>query len=82
MTLGIYGTSLCGSATARSETAAWITLPPAQGVSGDSVTIQGRGWPPGSEVTVFVARDAGNDEPAARLRLGKIETSRAGAFEL
>lgn|GEM_PF-2214124 len=46
------------------------------------MTIQGRGWPPRSEITVFVARHAGIDEAAVRLRLGKIETSRAGAFEL
>ncbi len=82
VSLGIYGTSLGGSASAQAAAGARITLSPARGVAGDSVTIQGRGWPPRSEITVYVATDADNDDATVRLRLGKIETSRAGAFEL
>ena len=82
VTLGIYGTSIGGSASARGATGARITLLPARGVPGDAVTVQGRGWPPRSEITVYVATHARDDEATVRLRLGKIETSRAGTFEL
>ena len=82
VTLGIYGTSIGGSTSARGASGARITLLPASGVPGDSVTIQGRGWPPKSEITIYVARQDESGQAAGRLRLGKIEASRAGAFEL
>lgn len=82
VTLGIYGTSLGGSVSAQGATGAQITLLPARGSPGESVTIQGRGWPPKGEIIFYVARGDTAEDAGARLRLGTIEASRAGTFEM
>ncbi len=80
--LGAYGTALGGSASTTGESGASFTLLPAGGPPGEAVSIQGRGWPARTDVVIFLSSTETEKSGGVRVRLGKIETSRSGTFEM
>jgi 5-hydroxyisourate hydrolase-like protein (transthyretin family) len=80
--LGAYGTALGGSASTTGESGASPTLLPAGGPPGEAVSIQGRGWPARTDVVIFLSSTETEESGGVRVRLGKIETSRSGTFEM
>lgn len=80
--LGAYGTALGGSTSTTGASGAQLTLMPSGGLPGELVTIQGRGWPARTEIVLFLSHDGGERPDSVRVRLGTIETSRSGTFEM
>ncbi len=79
--LGAYGSAIGGSAKSVSESGAEINLTPSEGLPGSPVRIEGRKWPPRSEVAIFARRPEQRDD-APRLAIARAISSRNGAFAL
>ena len=81
--LGVYGSSLGGSAKSVAGSGAELRLLPARGFAGSAVAIQGRQWPPRKTVSLYVRRpDRGSTIGSLRLRIDQVVASRSGSFEV
>ena len=79
--LGAYGSAIGGTVSSTSKSGAEINLSPAEGLPGSPVRIEGRKWPPRSEVAVF-ARRSGELDDSRRFSIAKAISSRNGTFAL
>ncbi len=79
--LGAYGSAIGGTVKAVSESGAEINLTPSEGLPGSPVRIEGRKWPPRSEVAIFARRPEQRDS-VPRLAIARAISSRNGAFAL
>ena len=79
--LGAYGSAIGGTVTSTGESGAEINLTPSEGLPGSPVRIEGRKWPPRSEVAIF-ARRSGQLGDVPRLSIAKAISSRSGTFAL
>ena len=71
--LGVYGSSLGGSAKSVAGSGAELRLLPARGFAGSAVAIQGRQWPPRKTVSLYVRRpDLGSTFGSLRLRIDQV----------
>ena len=79
--LGAYGSAIGGTVKSVSESGAEINLTPSEGLPGSPVRIEGRKWPPRSEVAIFARRPEQRDS-VPRLAIARAISSRNGAFAL
>ncbi len=79
--LGAYGSAIGGTVKSVSESGAEINLTPSEGLPGSPVRIEGRKWPPRSEVAIFARRPEQLDS-VPRLAIARAISSRNGAFAL
>src|SRR3990172_5064642 len=78
--LGIYGESLGGEAVSIGRGGARLTLRPAEAKPGQEFTVEGKNWPPRSEIRLELRAPAGDEE--RRIPLALAVTSRNGSFAL
>ena len=79
--LGAYGSAIGGTVRSASKSGAEINLTPSEGLPGSPVRIEGRKWPPRSEVAIFARRPEQRGD-ARRLSIARAISSRNGAFAL
>ncbi len=79
--LGAYGSAIGGTVKSVSESGAEINLTPSEGLPGSPVRIEGRKWPPRSEVAIFARRPEQRDS-VPRLAIARAISSRNGTFAL
>lgn len=81
--LGVYGSSLGGSANSFAGSGAELRLLPASGFAGAAVAIQGRQWPPRKTVSLYVRRPELNSSIGSlRVRIDQVVASRSGSFQV
>ena len=79
--LGAYGQSLGGASTGRTEQGAELTVLPALGRPGETLRINGSGWPPRTEIRLDFTRATRDGQTAGPpISFGGIYTSRSGTF--
>ena len=79
--LGAYGSAIGGTVRSTSESGAEINVSPAEGLPGSPVRIEGRKWPPRSEVAIFAHR-SGKPGDSRRFAIARAISSRNGSFAL
>ncbi len=79
--LGAYGSAIGGTVRSASKSGAEINLTPSEGLPGSPVHIEGRKWPPRSEVAIFARRPEQRGD-ARRLSIARAVSSRNGTFAL
>lgn len=79
--LGAYGSTIGGTVSSTSKSGAEINLTPSEGLPGSPVRIEGRKWPPRSEVAIFAHR-SGKLDDSRRFSIARAISSRNGTFAL
>ena len=79
--LGAYGSTIGGTVRSTSKSGAEINLSPSEGLPGSPVRIEGRKWPPRSEVAIFAHR-SGKPGDSQRFSIARAISSRNGTFAL
>ena len=79
--LGAYGSTIGGTVRSTSKSGVEISLTPSEGLPGSPVRIEGRKWPPRSEVAIFAHR-SGKSGDSQRFPIARAISSRNGTFAL
>ena len=77
--LGTYGAAIGGSARSEGDSGAELTIVPGEGIPGSVVRVEGRKWPPRSDVSLWVSR-GGADRSDRQSRVARVTASRNGTF--
>jgi len=76
--LGAYGESFGGQSEGRSERGAVLNVVPAAGRPGETLRIEGTGWPPRQAIRLDMLKSA--SEESVPVRFAGIVASRNGTF--
>ena len=83
ISLGIYGESIGAPTTESANGEPTLSLQPDRGPSDSPVLIQGQGWPPRSEISLFLGESQSADTGRVpEVTLATITTSSTGSFEI
>ena len=81
--LGIYGESIGVRSSASADGEPTLSIRPDRGPSDSEVRIEGQGWPPRSEISLFVGREQSGDTGRVfEVRLARITASTTGRFTI